>query len=109
MQAAESTAPCPFCAEQILPTAKKCKHCGEWLDTRARPQGSGVGESGSAGARAVTRGLKEKELHDSARTFFSFLALVVSAIAGYALQSWFAFFGVLFACIVLIGIWYYRE
>ena len=24
---------CPFCAEEIRPLAKKCKHCGEWLQT----------------------------------------------------------------------------
>jgi len=23
--------PCPYCGEQILSAAKKCKHCGEWL------------------------------------------------------------------------------
>jgi hypothetical protein len=23
---------CPFCAEEILLAAKKCKHCGEFLD-----------------------------------------------------------------------------
>lgn len=26
---------CPYCAEQILPNARKCKHCGEWLDRGA--------------------------------------------------------------------------
>lgn len=26
------TKPCPFCAEMILAAAKKCKHCGEFLD-----------------------------------------------------------------------------
>jgi tetratricopeptide (TPR) repeat protein len=23
--------PCPFCSEQIQPTARKCRHCGEWM------------------------------------------------------------------------------
>lgn len=23
---------CPYCGEEILKTAKKCKHCGEWLN-----------------------------------------------------------------------------
>ncbi len=26
------TKKCPFCGEEILVAAKKCKHCGEWLD-----------------------------------------------------------------------------
>lgn len=32
-----ATKPCPMCSEQILVTARKCKHCGEYLDG-ARPQ-----------------------------------------------------------------------
>lgn len=30
------SASCPFCAEAISPTAKKCKHCGEVLDVALR-------------------------------------------------------------------------
>lgn len=30
------TAECPFCAEPIQATAKKCKHCGEFLDVTLR-------------------------------------------------------------------------
>src|SRR5262245_3363674 len=35
---------CPFCNELILTLAKKCKHCGEWLDgsqNREKPQSAG--------------------------------------------------------------------
>jgi len=29
--ASQPTRPCPFCGEQIMLVAQKCKHCGEWL------------------------------------------------------------------------------
>lgn len=32
MEATKLKKQCPFCGEEILSTAKKCKHCGEWLD-----------------------------------------------------------------------------
>lgn len=28
----KETIECPYCGEEILAIAKKCKHCGEWLD-----------------------------------------------------------------------------
>lgn len=36
---------CPFCAEQILAQAKKCKHCGETIDVilRAAEQKASTG------------------------------------------------------------------
>ena len=30
------TKPCPYCGEQIVATAKKCRFCGELLDTKER-------------------------------------------------------------------------
>jgi len=32
--AEETTKACPYCGEQILTTAIKCKHCGEFLDKK---------------------------------------------------------------------------
>ena len=34
------TRACPFCSEDILMTARKCKHCGEILDESLREQRS---------------------------------------------------------------------
>ena len=28
------TKSCPYCGEEILATAKKCKHCGKWLEKK---------------------------------------------------------------------------
>jgi TM2 domain-containing membrane protein YozV len=33
---AEVSIRCPYCAEVILASAKKCKHCGEFLDSTLR-------------------------------------------------------------------------
>ncbi len=32
---------CPFCAEEIQDEARKCKHCGEFLDEANRPSLAG--------------------------------------------------------------------
>ena len=34
---AATTKPCPFCAEEIAIAARKCKHCGEFLDGTTPP------------------------------------------------------------------------
>lgn len=36
--------PCPFCAEPIQVSAKKCKHCSEWLDKGDREKDSSIPE-----------------------------------------------------------------
>jgi len=35
-----NTTKCPYCAEEIKGEAKKCKHCGEWLNKNEEPEKS---------------------------------------------------------------------
>jgi hypothetical protein len=111
------TKKCPYCGETILTAAKKCRYCGEWLEKPAGKAGSGVAGRGSADARAVTRGLREKELHD---TIFK-AGVVVGIVAGVA-AAWIAsglgatgntlwwVFGVTMVVVwIAFGMWYWKE
>jgi len=43
---------CPYCAEEVLDTARKCKHCGEYLDATLRANAEYKPKK-SSGAAAV--------------------------------------------------------
>lgn len=44
--------PCPFCGEPILKIAKKCKHCGEYLEGKSREVVTNVKQGAIIGATA---------------------------------------------------------
>jgi len=39
----EATKRCPYCHEEILEAARKCKHCGEWLEDPPETSTTGTG------------------------------------------------------------------
>ncbi len=100
---------CPYCSEEIQPTAKKCKHCGEWLEVAVDRAGAEASARGSVDARAVARGIKEKESQETLMGCGTFLALVAAVAVGVWSGSW--LFGALifFAAMVPLAGWYYKE
>ena len=74
---------CPYCSEKILSTAKKCRYCGEWLtDDVSSRKGSQSKEKGSADARAVKKGIKEKEGDDITLGCSGIIILVIAIAIG---------------------------
>lgn len=53
-QEATAGKPCPYCAETVHSEAKKCKHCGEFLDPKLRTKNAqGSRPAFSAGVAAL--------------------------------------------------------
>lgn len=100
---------CPYCAEEILEDAKKCKHCGEWLNDLSRDTGKKAFDDGSANARAVMKGLKQKELHDFTQGLLGLFALGGASLVGAIFHSFAVGLILFIVFIVLIAKWYYKE
>ena len=81
------TKQCPYCSEEILATAKKCKHCGEWLEESDKVKESKPYEKGSDKSRAVAKGIKQYELDRSSLGCFGVIILGIAIAIGSAIGS----------------------
>jgi uncharacterized membrane protein YvbJ len=100
---------CPYCAEEILEDAKKCKHCGEWLNGTKKDTGKKPFENGSATARAVSKGIKQKEYSDFERNLLGFFAIVISVVIGFFTHSFWIGLIIFIIAIIFISRKYYKE
>jgi hypothetical protein len=72
---------CPFCSEKILSTAKKCRHCGEWLNSAADNQSATGTEQSPLGTdqRGINWGTTETNLRILG---FLLLLVLLGGVAG---------------------------
>jgi uncharacterized membrane protein YvbJ len=94
---------CKFCAEEVKDEAIKCKHCGSALvGTSLDPMRS------TDPAKAVTKGIKQKEVHDSVFKFWAAIIAITSIViwcrGNPALAAW-----IFFPSAIVLNIWYFKE
>lgn len=88
---------CPYCSEEISASAKKCKHCGEFIDAAMREiealknqkqsvfMNAGGGASSSSSSAAASGGATEPQL----RPYRHWLHLLLTVLtAGLWLPVW---------------------
>jgi hypothetical protein len=55
----DATKNCPYCGEEVLAVAIKCKHCGEFLDDRPIPESTQISGQPAQPAQKVVVKAKE--------------------------------------------------
>jgi len=95
---------CPYCGEEILATAKKCKHCGEWLDEEIDDEEIDEDDDDeSVSARDTMRGaIEEANWNEENSAALPVQAGIIAIIMGFVCKSWWAGLGTFFGMIILI-------
>lgn len=100
---------CPFCAEDILENAKKCKHCNEWLDNTGKDTNRKLINDPTNAARAVAKGIKEKELADFQVGAVGLISLFLAIVIGIATKSFWIGFIIFIVPMFFLAKSYYKE
>ena len=73
---------CPYCAEQILALAKKCKHCGEYLDMELKNKPAfQEGKSKTKVEKVKEQGCFLQTMNAGCMVVFVIIAIIIAIIA----------------------------
>ncbi|MCH5309897.1 MAG: zinc ribbon domain-containing protein [Prevotella sp.] len=81
----KETKNCPYCGEEILAVAKKCKHCGTWLE-ESHQSDTPMGQKAPEGGNQQAQDIDSNEKGTKTRKILLALgALVVIGIVGFVM------------------------
>ena len=101
----QETKTCPYCGEEILASAKKCKHCGEWLEQD--PSHSPEEQTDEMPMHAhVRKGIVNAQFNEENSGILSGEIVIIAIIVGVVQQSWWWFGGSLVGLLLLLAIPY---
>ena len=93
---------CPYCGEEILATAKKCKHCGEWLDRDNEESSEENTSALQQQQNSMRSAIEEARWNESNSSALPIQAGIIAIVMGIIFKSWWVGLGTFFGFFILI-------
>ena len=106
MEQNKETIRCPFCGEEILAVAKKCKHCGEWIEEKNTVEEKPSQKDSTELQNSVRGAVEEAKWNEENSELLAGQALIIAIALGIIFESWWIGLGTFFGLCILLSIPY---